>query len=137
VGNRGWRGPLEASSPEILNSVIGPKEIHLFTNPKANTATSWTASKAGRIRYFPVEIGHRVATVCHLANIAIKRGHSSAGIRKLNDLKMMMPRMPCFHAQCAPHGSWKRERCSRPTCVQIAFRLRPAYDFPDGEGAIL
>jgi len=24
--------------------------------------------------YFPVEIGHRVATVCHLANIAIKVG---------------------------------------------------------------
>jgi hypothetical protein len=24
--------------------------------------------------YFPVDIGHRVSTVCHLANIAIDRG---------------------------------------------------------------
>ncbi|MCX8107594.1 MAG: gfo/Idh/MocA family oxidoreductase, partial [Verrucomicrobiae bacterium] len=24
--------------------------------------------------YFPVDIGHRVSTVCHLANIAIKLG---------------------------------------------------------------
>ena len=29
VGNTGWRAPLQASSKEILNSVIGPEEIHL------------------------------------------------------------------------------------------------------------
>ncbi len=75
VGNRGWRGPLEASSPEILNSVIGPKEIHLFTNPEGEHRDFLDCVKSRKDPYFPVEIGHRVASVCHLANIAIKRGH--------------------------------------------------------------
>jgi hypothetical protein len=30
--------------------------------------------KSRKDPYFPVEIGHRVSTVCHLANIAIKLG---------------------------------------------------------------
>ena len=30
--------------------------------------------KSRRDPYFPVDIGHRVASVCHLANIAIKVG---------------------------------------------------------------
>ena len=30
--------------------------------------------KSRKDPYFPVEIGHRVSTVCHLANIAIKVG---------------------------------------------------------------
>ena len=29
-----WRKPLTASSPEILNSVIGPEETQLFTCPE-------------------------------------------------------------------------------------------------------
>ena len=74
VGNRGWRGPLEASSSEILNSVIGPDEIHLFTNPEGEHRNFVDCVKSRKDPYFPVEIGHRVATVCHLANIAIKRG---------------------------------------------------------------
>ena len=75
VGNRGWRGPLEASSPEIFNSVIGPDELHLFTNPEGEHRNFVDCVKSRKDPYFPVEIGHRVATVCHLANIAIKRGH--------------------------------------------------------------
>ncbi len=34
--------------------------------------------KSRKDPYFPVDIGHRVSTVCHLGNIAIKLG------RKLN-----------------------------------------------------
>ncbi len=75
VGNRGWRGPLEASSPEIFNSVIGSDELHLFTNPEGEHRNFVDCVKSRKDPYFPVEIGHRVATVCHLANIAIKRGH--------------------------------------------------------------
>ena len=30
--------------------------------------------KSRKDPYFPVDIGHRVSTVCHLANIAIKLG---------------------------------------------------------------
>lgn len=74
VGNRGWRGELEASSTDILNSKIGPNEIHLYTNPDGEHADFLDCVKTRKDPYFPVEIGHRVATVCHLANIAIKVG---------------------------------------------------------------
>jgi predicted dehydrogenase len=74
VGNRGWRGELEASSPAILNSKIGPEEIHLYTNPAGEHADFLECVKSRKDPYFPVEIGHRVATVCHLGNIAIQVG---------------------------------------------------------------
>ena len=74
VGNRGWRGRLEASSDEILNSTIGPNEIHLYTNPAGEHRDFLDCVKSRKDPYFPVDIGHRVSTVCHLANIAIKLG---------------------------------------------------------------
>jgi predicted dehydrogenase len=74
VGNTGWRGPLQASSDKILNSVIEPNELHLYTNPKGEHDDFLKCVRSRKDPYFPVEIGHRVATVCHLANIAIKIG---------------------------------------------------------------
>lgn len=74
VGNTGWRGPLQASSPEILQSRIGPDEIHLYTNPQGEHHDFLQSVRSRRDPYFPVDIGHRVSTVCHLANIAIKLG---------------------------------------------------------------
>ena len=74
VGNRGWLGALEASRPEILNSVIGPNEIHLYTNPAGEHRDFLDCVKTRKDPYFPVDIGHRVSTVCHLANIAIRLG---------------------------------------------------------------
>ena len=74
VGNTGWRGPVQASSPEILNSKIGPEELHLYTNPEGEHDDFLKCVKSRKDPYFPVEIGHRVSTVCHLANIAIKLG---------------------------------------------------------------
>jgi myo-inositol 2-dehydrogenase / D-chiro-inositol 1-dehydrogenase len=74
VGNRGWCGKLMASSDDILNSVIGPNEIHLFTNPAGEHRNFLDCVKTRQDPYFPVDIGHRVSTVCHLANIALKLG---------------------------------------------------------------
>jgi predicted dehydrogenase len=74
VGNTGWRGPVEASSPEILNSVIGPDEVRLYTNPAGEHRDFLDCVMSRKDPYFPVDIGHRVATLCHLANIAIKLG---------------------------------------------------------------
>jgi hypothetical protein len=65
---------VEASSDEILNSKIGPDEIHLYTNPAGEHADFLKAVKSRQDPYFPVEIGHRVSTVCHLGNIAVKLG---------------------------------------------------------------
>jgi len=74
VGNRGWRGPLEASAQGILDSVIGPEEIRLFTDPRGEHRNFLDCIKSRRDPYFPVDIGHRVATVCHLANTALRLG---------------------------------------------------------------
>ncbi len=74
VGNRGWIGRLEASSDEIKNSVIGPEEVHLFTNPQGEHRNFLDCVKSRQDPYFPVDIGHRVSTVCHLANISLKLG---------------------------------------------------------------
>jgi predicted dehydrogenase len=74
VGNEGWRGKAQASSDTILNSVIGPEEIHLYTNPEGEHDDFLKCVKSRKDPYFPVDIGHRVSTVCHLGNIAIKLG---------------------------------------------------------------
>lgn len=74
VGNTGWRGPVQASSPEILNAKLGPEELHLYTNPNGEHDDFLRCVKSRKDPYFPVDIGHRVSTVCHLANIAIKTG---------------------------------------------------------------
>ena len=72
----GWRGRLEAGSDEILNSVIGPDEIHLYTNPAGEHRDFLDCVNSRKDPYFPVDIGHRVSSICHLANIAIKLGRS-------------------------------------------------------------
>jgi myo-inositol 2-dehydrogenase / D-chiro-inositol 1-dehydrogenase len=72
VGNRGWIGRLEASSDEIKNSVIGPNELKLYTNPAGEHRDFLDCVKTRKDPYFPVDIGARVSAICHLANIAIK-----------------------------------------------------------------
>ena len=74
VGNRGWLGKLEASSPAILEAKIGPGEVHLYTNPAGEHRDFLDCVRSRKDPYFPVDIGHRVSTVCHLANAAIKLG---------------------------------------------------------------
>lgn len=89
VGNRGWRGELEASSPEILNAKLGPSDLRLYTNPAGEHRDFLDCVKSRKDPYFPVEIGHRVSTVCHLANIAIRLGRKlrwdPQGERFVND----------------------------------------------------
>jgi predicted dehydrogenase len=78
VGNVGWDKPVQASSPEILNTKIGPDEFRVTDNPAGEHRSFLDSVKSRKDPYFPVDIGHRVSTVCHLGNIAIKLG------RKLN-----------------------------------------------------
>ncbi len=74
VGNSAWRRPLEASSEKILRSVIGPEETHLFTCPAGEHRNFLDCVKSRREPYFPAEIGHRVATLCHIGNISALLG---------------------------------------------------------------
>ncbi len=74
VGNRGWIGPLEASSPAILKSVIGPDEINLATCFGGEHRNFLDSVKSRRPCYFPPEIGHRCASICHIGNAALQLG---------------------------------------------------------------
>ncbi len=74
VGNEGWDAPVQASSPEILNARIGPDEFHFTGNPAGEHRDFLDCVKSRKDPYFPVDIGHRVSTVCHLGNIAIRLG---------------------------------------------------------------
>ncbi len=74
IGNQGWIGKLEASSPDILNAQIGPEEIHLFTEPGGEHRNFLDCVKSRKDPYFPAEIGHRCCSVAHLGNICLDLG---------------------------------------------------------------
>jgi predicted dehydrogenase len=74
IGNRGWRAPLEADPPAVLNSVIGPDEVHLFTCPQGEQRNFLDCVKSRQACYFPPEIGQRCFTIAHIGNIAMRLG---------------------------------------------------------------
>ncbi len=67
-----WLAAIRASDPRILESKIGPDEIQLYTNPAGEHRDFLDCVKTRKDPYFPVDIGHRVASICHLGNIALK-----------------------------------------------------------------
>lgn len=63
--------PLIASDPKILDSVIGPDEIHLYTSVEQHA--NWLECIRTRKQpTAPVEIGHRACSTCLLHHIAMK-----------------------------------------------------------------
>ena len=78
VGNERWRKPLKASSQKILDSVIGPDEIQLYTCTGGEHRNFLDCVRSRKSPYFPAEVGHRCATVLHIGNVSMRLG------RKLN-----------------------------------------------------
>jgi len=74
VGNKGWCAPVQASSPGILASRIGPSEVRLFTCPAGEHRNFLDCVKTRTDPYFPAEVGHRVSTLAHIGNIAMWTG---------------------------------------------------------------
>ena len=79
-GEDGWvwadRDKHEASSPEILNSEIGPEEIHLYRSD--NHFRNFIDCILSREETAaPVEVAHRSLTICHLGNIAMQLGRDT------------------------------------------------------------
>jgi predicted dehydrogenase len=71
------RSTIEATPPEILETEVGTNRVRLIES--RNHRANWVDCIRSRKRPISdVEIGHRSATVCHLANIALRLG------RKLN-----------------------------------------------------
>jgi len=78
VGNHGWEAPLQAEPKSILDSVIGPDEIHLYTCRGGEQRNFLDCVKSRRPCYYTAESGHRTFTITHIGNISMMLG------RKLN-----------------------------------------------------
>jgi len=74
IGNVGWRAKLEAEPKSILDSVIGPNEIHLYTCRAGEQRNFLDCVKSRKDCYFPPEIGHRCFTIAHIGNISMLLG---------------------------------------------------------------
>lgn len=71
------RGRLEAEPKSLLAARIGPDEIRLGPAESGSHMEIWLNSIRKRNPHgvnAPAEVGHRSATVCHLANIAMQLG---------------------------------------------------------------
>ena len=80
---RGWRGPLKASQPEMLQVKVDPDKVKLY---RPSEIVGRGEGKGGEHRnfydcvksrqdcYAPAEIGHRTITIAHLGNIAMMLG---------------------------------------------------------------
>ena len=74
-GSDGWvfvkRGRLETEPKSILSETVGPEETRLYrSNDHKGNFLDCVRTRAEPVAN--VEIGHRSATVCHLANIAMR-----------------------------------------------------------------
>lgn len=78
VGNSAWRRPLEASHPDILDTIVPPDGVHLHTEPAREHRNFLDCVRSRRDPYFPVEKLHRLSSLLHCGNICLKLG------RKLN-----------------------------------------------------
>jgi hypothetical protein len=84
IGFTGWRAPLAASDPIILDSQIGPNEACVY-HPSEIVGRA-DRGKGGEHRnfvdcvktrkpcYAPAETGHRTITIAHIGNIAVQLG---------------------------------------------------------------
>ena len=74
IGNRGWRAKLQAEPKSILDSVIGPNEIHLYTCKGGDQRNFLDCVKSRKDCYFPPEIGQRCFTITHIGNMSMLLG---------------------------------------------------------------
>ncbi len=74
IGNVGWRGKLQAEPKNILDSVISPNEIHLYTCRAGEQRNFLDCVKSRKDCYFPPEIGQRCFTIAHIGNISMLLG---------------------------------------------------------------
>jgi predicted dehydrogenase len=76
-GTDGWiqytYNKIQASSEDIINSEIGPTELHLPVSD--NHYRNWLdCVKSRQEPIEPVEVGHSTASICHCGNIAMRLG---------------------------------------------------------------
>ena len=76
-GPDGWiqvdRGGISASNKDMLKSVIGPNEVHLYES-NDHTDNFLECVKTRALTITPIEVAHRSITIGHLGNIAMQLG---------------------------------------------------------------
>jgi len=76
-GAQGWvyvkRGQIDAEPKSLLDSTIGPNEIHLYKS-NSHKANFLECIKSRTETAAPVEVGHRSCSVCLLGDIAMRLG---------------------------------------------------------------
>ena len=65
---------MQAEPKSILDSVIGPNEIHLYTCKAGEQRNFLDCVKSRKDCYFPPEIGQRCFTIAHIGNISMLLG---------------------------------------------------------------
>lgn len=74
VGNKGWRGRLQASDESILHQKYAPEESKLWPLPVGEHRNFLDCIKSRAATTYTAEHGHRLATAMHIGNIAIELG---------------------------------------------------------------
>ncbi len=71
VSSNASQKSLDASDPKILDSVIGPDEIHLYPSPDQHK--NWLdCIKSRALTIAPAEVAHRSCSACLVSHIAMK-----------------------------------------------------------------
>ncbi len=71
-GSKSWDSGLEASKKSIVKDPIAKDGLHLYTCKGGEHRNFLDCVKSRKDPYFPAEIGHRCATLCHLGNISMR-----------------------------------------------------------------
>ena len=76
IGTEGWihatgSGTLSASRMDVLKSVIGPNEIHLYVSP-GHHRNFLDCIKTRQPAAASAEVGHHATTTCNLAEISAR-----------------------------------------------------------------
>jgi predicted dehydrogenase len=78
VGNKGWRQPLEASDPAILEAVFAEADNRMWPLPNDEHRTFIDGVLGGPEPYYSPEDIHRLSTVMHIGNISMELGRKLA-----------------------------------------------------------
>ena len=74
VGNRGWRGRLEASDHSILQIKYAPGTSKLWPRPPSEHRNFLNCVKSRQPTTYTADAGHRLSSVMHIGNIAMVLG---------------------------------------------------------------
>lgn len=74
IKSNGWRAPMEASDPELLQRVFPPETNKMYPLPPGEHQAFIDGVKSRKMPYYSPEDIHRLSTAMHLGNISMQLG---------------------------------------------------------------